>query len=123
MPAERPHETATEGCAPMNPDASQARPGPAVAAPPLSRDMGRALARPPALLCLALLAGLYAAPAYVLMRPVVDADIWWHLATGRWVVEHRALPQTDPFSMYGHNRPYVAYSWLFDVVVYQLYQA
>ena len=24
-------------------------------------------------------------------------DLFWHLASGRWIVEHRALPTTDPF--------------------------
>jgi hypothetical protein len=52
-----------------------------------------------------------------MMRPVVDEDIWWHLATGRWVAEHHALPQADPFSAYGQTQPYVAYSWLFDLLV------
>src|SRR5438874_10147598 len=102
----------------MNLDANQAGSGPAVAAPLSGGRPGATTARPPAALFVLILIGLYAAPAYVLMRPVVDEDIWWHLATGRWIVEHRALPQTDPFSAYGQGRPYVAYSSLFDVVVY-----
>ena len=24
-------------------------------------------------------------------------DLWGHLSFGRWIVEHRALPQSDPF--------------------------
>jgi hypothetical protein len=56
-----------------------------------------------------------------MMRPRADADIWWHLRTGQWVVEHRAVPQTDPFSAYGQGRPWVAYSWLWEVIVYGLY--
>src|SRR5262249_29272341 len=113
----------------MSLDTSQAGSGPPVAAPPAGGApaargrLGATTARPPAALFLLILVGLYAAPAYVLMRPVVDADMWWPLATGRWIVEHGALPQTDPFSAYGQGRPYVAYSWLFDVAVYGLYQA
>jgi hypothetical protein len=29
--------------------------------------------------------------------PVWDIDYWWHLATGRWIVEHGRLPEVDPF--------------------------
>lgn len=32
-----------------------------------------------------------------LTPPVADPDFWWHLATGRWIVEHRRLPSEDPF--------------------------
>lgn len=32
------------------------------------------------------------------MKPLSPVtDFWWHLATGRWIVEHRALPLADPF--------------------------
>ena len=29
---------------------------------------------------------------------VADPDIWWHLRTGEWILEHRNLPDSDPFS-------------------------
>ena len=44
---------------------------------------------------------LYAIPAMLVMQPVQDLDIWWHLRTGQWIVEHRAVPVTDPFSSFG----------------------
>jgi hypothetical protein len=72
---------------------------------------------------LLILIALYGVPAVVLLRPVTDPDIWWHLRVGQWVVEHRNVPATDPFSAYGHDRPWVAYSWLFEVLVYELYRA
>jgi len=28
-----------------------------------------------------------------------DPDFFWHLNTGRWIVEHRSLPDHDPFSI------------------------
>ncbi len=51
-----------------------------------------------------------------------EPDICFLLAVGRWIVEHGALPQTDPFS-WGYliaapGRPYVIYQWLSEVVFY-----
>jgi len=92
-------------------------------APPSRGRAGLTVARPPVALALLMLIALYAAPAYFLMKPVLDADVWWHLRTGQWVVENKTLPPTDPFSAYGRDQPYVAYSWLFDVLLYASYQA
>jgi len=69
------------------------------------------------------LIGLYAIPAIAIMTPIIDPDIWWHLRTGQWIVEHGAVPTTDPFSSYGMGKPWIAYSWLFEVLVYGLYSA
>lgn len=30
--------------------------------------------------------------------PVNDFDFWWHLKTGEYILEHKKLPDTDPFS-------------------------
>ncbi len=49
---------------------------------------------------------------------IVDADIWWHLRTGEWIIQHRWVPYTDSFSSYGMGRPWAAYSWLFEILVY-----
>jgi hypothetical protein len=70
----------------------------------------------------AILIALYLLPAAVIMRPVLDNDIWMNLHAGRWIVAHRAVPQTDPFSVFGQGRPWVAYSWLFEVLVFGLEQ-
>jgi hypothetical protein len=47
---------------------------------------------------------------------IVDPDIWWHLRTGQWILSHHAVPVTDPFSIYGMDKPWIVYSWLFDVL-------
>jgi hypothetical protein len=64
---------------------------------------------------------LYCIPAFQAMVPVVDPDIWWHLRTGQWIVDHGQMPATDPFSAYGAGKPWVAYSWLFEILVYALF--
>jgi hypothetical protein len=48
---------------------------------------------------------------------IIDPDIWWHLRNGRWILDHAAVPVTDPFSVYGMDKPWVAYSWLFDTFI------
>ena len=34
----------------------------------------------------------------VFSREVYDSDFWWHLRTGQYIVENRALPFPDPFA-------------------------
>ncbi len=51
-----------------------------------------------------------------------DPDFWWHLRTGQWMLAHGAVPTTDPFSSWGAGKPWAAYSWLFELVIYGLYQ-
>ncbi len=40
----------------------------------------------------------FCAVSISLLTPIRDNDFFWHLATGRWIVEHRELPITDPFA-------------------------
>jgi hypothetical protein len=65
------------------------RPKPTVisTAPLLSRELRIALTA----LCALFLFGLFS-------REIYDSDFWWHLRTGQYIVEHRALPAPDPFS-------------------------
>lgn len=44
-------------------------------------------------------------------------DYGWQLQVGRWIVDHRALPVIDPFSVGGDARPYVEIRWLFTVAL------
>ena len=70
-----------------------------------------------------LVAALYSLPAAIGMRPVVDLDIWWHLHQAAWIVEHRTLPLTDPFTAYGMGKSWIAYHWLYELIVYAFYRA
>jgi hypothetical protein len=42
---------------------------------------------------------------------ISDPDLWWHLRTGEWILQNASLPSADPFSTYGADRPWVAYTW------------
>jgi hypothetical protein len=70
---------------------------------------------------------LYAIPLVVTLRPigtpVCDPDLWWHLRVGEWIVEHGKVPATDPFSAFGEGKKWVAYSWLYEVLIYGLHAA
>ena len=54
---------------------------------------------------------------------IVDGDIWFHLAGGRFTVEHLHPPFTDPFSHASFGRPYICLQWLFQLLVYSFYRA
>ena len=72
---------------------------------------------------------LLAVPALICLHTaaVADEDVWWHLRTGEWIVAHRAVPRFDPFSRSVAEggvggAPWVAYSWMFDCLILQLYR-
>lgn len=44
------------------------------------------------------------------------SDFWWHLAAGRWTVEHGAIPRVDPFSFTAAGREWLNDAWLSDVI-------
>ncbi len=69
-----------------------------------------------------LLVLLYCLPIFLVARPIIDPDIWWHLREGQWIVSRHAVPTMDPFSTYGVGRLWIAYSWLFEVLVYGLFR-
>jgi hypothetical protein len=69
-----------------------------------------------------MLFGLYCLPAAIGLRPIIDVDVWWHLRQGAWIVHSRALPVTDPFTSYGLGKTWIAYSWLYEILLYGLYR-
>lgn len=55
--------------------------------------------------------------------PAGDPDMWWHLASGRWMVEHRDGLRVDVFSSTAAGEPYALGEWLGEVAVYLAYAA
>jgi hypothetical protein len=74
------------------------------------------------LLRLVVWTAVLAIPAVTALQPISEYDTWWHLRTGQWIVEHGTVPTVDPFSTYGDAKPWVAYSWLFGLLLQGLYQ-
>jgi hypothetical protein len=70
---------------------------------------------------LVILVLLYCIPLSQAMVPFIDPDIWWHFRAGQWIFSHGYVPTTDPFSTFGIGKPWVAYSWLFEILVYTLF--
>lgn len=48
--------------------------------------------------------------------PIFESDLFWHLATGRWILEQGAVPRADPFRFTSAGAPWVDHEWLFQVV-------
>jgi hypothetical protein len=65
---------------------------------------------------------LFAALAVAALAPIRSYDFFWHLAAGRWIVEHHALPGTDPFSIASDPKPWINGEWLFETVLFGLHQ-
>ncbi len=42
-------------------------------------------------------------------------DTFWHLAAGRWILEHGRVPRVDPFRFTSESTPWVDHEWLFQV--------
>jgi hypothetical protein len=60
-----------------------------------------------------------------LLRPadmLVDPDTYLHIAVGRWMIEHRALPFHDPFSSSMPGAPWVPHEWLAELVYAAVYK-
>ncbi|HEY9429677.1 MAG TPA: hypothetical protein VIR34_21120 [Gemmatimonadaceae bacterium] len=51
-------------------------------------------------------------------QPLSDADLPMHLATGEWIIQHGAVPFTEPFAWTRMGAPYFAYSWAPEVSYY-----
>jgi hypothetical protein len=49
-------------------------------------------------------------------RTLSDGDVSWHVAAGRWILAHGAVPSVDPFSFTAAGRPWTAMEWLADII-------
>jgi hypothetical protein len=56
------------------------------------------------------------------VRPSLDSDTWWHLRAGQWIVDNRAIPQTDPFSYTRLGASWRYPGWLVEIPMYLIYK-
>src|SRR6202046_5711253 len=45
-----------------------------------------------------------------------DGDTWSHVATGDWILAHRAIPRVDPFSFSFARMPWTVHEWLAEAL-------
>lgn len=57
-----------------------------------------------------------------LLTPIPPHDFWWHMATGRMIVQSGTIPTVDQFSFTQAGRPFYNQSWLAQIIMYGLYQ-
>ncbi|MBI3159425.1 MAG: hypothetical protein HYZ26_07490 [Chloroflexi bacterium] len=57
-------------------------------------------------------------------RVSMQNDTWWHLASARWMVEHRQILDTDYFSYtrYGQTWEGVQVNWVGQLILYGVYR-
>jgi hypothetical protein len=53
--------------------------------------------------------------------PIRSYDYFWHLATGRWIAAHNALPFSDPFAVASDRIEWINGSWLFQWMAHAIY--
>jgi hypothetical protein len=46
-----------------------------------------------------------------------DSDTYWHIATGKWILDHNALPRADIYSFTKAGEPWISSSWLAQVLL------
>ncbi|HEU5090108.1 MAG TPA: hypothetical protein VFT99_21785, partial [Roseiflexaceae bacterium] len=58
-----------------------------------------------------------------LLTPIPPHDFWWHLATGRLMVQQGHIPAVDTFSFTRAGEPFFNQSWLAQLLMYGLFSA
>src|SRR5437763_4176325 len=51
-----------------------------------------------------------------------DGDVSWHIAAGQWILGHKAIPHTDPFSFTWFGKPWVPIEWLAELIYASAYR-
>jgi hypothetical protein len=52
---------------------------------------------------------------------IPSADMWWHLSTGRYILQNHSVPHFDPFSATIAGKPWTVHEWLSGVIFYFAY--
>src|SRR5437763_3587016 len=83
-----------------------------------SRVMASAAAQQKGRINFSLLVGVLLVPVVLGSSQTIfnDGDVSWHIATGQWILDHRAIPHADPFSYTWFGKPCVPIEWLAEVI-------
>lgn len=66
-------------------------------------------------------AAAWAAVVPVLLLPIGDPDLWWHLNTGRWIAENLRVPRVELFSYTLGGVPWVDFEWLSQLLLHAVH--
>src|ERR1700674_5875959 len=50
-----------------------------------------------------------------------EDDFYWHLASGRYIVENKTVPSMDVFSYVTYGQQWIPFEWAWDVTTYLIY--
>ncbi|HSV43644.1 MAG TPA: hypothetical protein VLJ10_03730, partial [Candidatus Bathyarchaeia archaeon] len=70
------------------------------------------------------IAAIFCMQGLVANIEVKDLDLWLHIGMGRYIVNnHFSIPSVDILSSSVAGTPWINHEWLFQVIVYLIYQA
>jgi hypothetical protein len=49
-------------------------------------------------------------------RLLIDPDTLWQITVGQWILDHRAVPETDVYSFTKYGQPWISTQWLAQVL-------
>jgi hypothetical protein len=56
-------------------------------------------------------------------RLLIDPDTLWQVTIGQWILDHRAVPETDVYSFTMRGQPWISTQWLAQVLYAKAYAA
>ena len=65
--------------------------------------------------------GVYALFLLAGNRLLIDPDTLWQVTIGQWILDHRAVPQTDVYSLTMRGQPWISTQWLAQVIYAKAY--
>src|SRR3982074_1853771 len=65
--------------------------------------------------------GIYALFLLAGNRLLIDPDTMWQITVGQWIIEHRAVPETDVYSFPMGGQPWISTQWLAQVAYAKAY--
>ena len=65
--------------------------------------------------------GIYALFLLAGNRLLIDPDTLWQITVGQWILDHRAVPETDVFSFTMRGQPWISTQWLAQVLFARTY--
>jgi hypothetical protein len=66
--------------------------------------------------------GIYALFVLAGNRLLIDPDTLWQVTVGQWILDHRAVPETDVFSFTMRGQPWISTQWLAQLLFAKTYR-